>query len=380
MEGAGFDLHVDSSPNCGPNCSVIDFANSGTFSTALYTSCAESVIAAHDPAQGPLFLYLPYQAVHAPDEVPTRYIDPYNATIPSVKRRTFAGMLSALDEGVGNVTAALEAQGLLDNTIIFFTADNGGPIECPENICGDSTGATNFPLRGGKHSLWEGGVRLTSAVWAPPGVLASPGTNRTGLMHLTDVLPTLLDAAGVTVPPSSHLPWHGSSQWDMVSTGAASTRTEVLLNIDPLQPQGLGNGNAALRSGDWKLMVGEVGPPWSYMPQAVGPVPYALLYGGGIGGAYDDGAVGAGEPTIAPYPGNWPLTNMTVQLYNLADDERETTDVSASNPTVVQELMARLVYWATEVQVRPLFYNATVDPRSNPKNPGRQGAWYPWLP
>lgn len=67
-------------------------------------------------------MYLAFQAVHSPDEVPQSYIDPYNATIADVQRRTFAGMLSCLDEAVGNVTAALSASGFDENTLIVFVA------------------------------------------------------------------------------------------------------------------------------------------------------------------------------------------------------------------------------------------------------------------
>jgi arylsulfatase A-like enzyme len=128
------------------------------YSTHLYASSAVSLIRAHDPAT-PLFLYLAFQAVHSPDQVPQQYIDPYNATIADPKRRTFAGMLSCLDEAVGNVTAALRAAGMLDNTVIVLVSDNGGPTNLDEG-----TFSNNFPLRGGKHSLWEGGTRLTALV------------------------------------------------------------------------------------------------------------------------------------------------------------------------------------------------------------------------
>ena len=77
--------------------------------------------------------------------MPARYAEAYNATIPDKKRRTFAGMLSAVDEGIGNVTAALDAKGMLDDTLIVFTTDNGGPT-----TTGDGVGARNWPLRGGQ--------------------------------------------------------------------------------------------------------------------------------------------------------------------------------------------------------------------------------------
>ena len=269
-EAGGYDLHVDASPQCGAGCSVVDWANKGRYSTELYASAAVARIAAHDVAT-PLFLYVAFQAVHSPDQVPQSYIDPYNATIADAKRRTFAGMLSALDEGVGNITAALRARGMEGNTLVIFAADNGGPIRCEFSTCGDATGASNFPLRGGKHSLYEGGVRLT-AVIAGPMLASTRGDNHTGLMHHADWLPTLLEAAGVAYSPAPGFELHGVSQWAALTTGAPSPRNETICNIDPLQPavdnmQPPGAGNAAIVTADgWKLQLGLTGPPWAWSP------------------------------------------------------------------------------------------------------------------
>ena len=270
----GLDMHIDSGRECGANCSVVDWASVGEYSTHLFTRAAVDVIRAHPPAQ-PLFLYLAYQAVHSPDQCPQSYIDAYNATIPDLKRRTFAGMLSALDEGVGNVTAALAAAGLTDNTLVLFVADNGGPIRCTDGPCGDATGTSNWPLRGGKHTVWEGGVRLT-ALAAGPMVAGPLGTNLSGLVHHADILPTLLEAAGVSYSPAPGFELHGASQWPLLTrAGAASSRAEVVANIDPLQPAvgssiPPGQGNAALIVSDgpglMKLHLGLSGPPDSWSP------------------------------------------------------------------------------------------------------------------
>ena len=81
---------------------------------------AVRVVGAHDFGAQPLFLYLAYQGVHAPAEVPTSYVDAYSTTIAEPKRRTFAGMLSCVDEGIANVTAALKAAGagVYANTLV----------------------------------------------------------------------------------------------------------------------------------------------------------------------------------------------------------------------------------------------------------------------
>jgi arylsulfatase A-like enzyme len=83
-----------------------------------------------------------------PNQAPQHYIDPYTSTIADKERQIFAGMLSAVDEGMGNVTAALGEAGMLDDTLILVTTDNGGPTtEC------STTGQSNWPLRGSKCRL-----------------------------------------------------------------------------------------------------------------------------------------------------------------------------------------------------------------------------------
>ena len=77
----------------------------------------------HAASRGPLFLYLPFQAVHAPDEVPESYKKPYEGKGWDERRVTYAGMLSAADEGLGNVTRALKAKGLWEDLVVVFTSD-----------------------------------------------------------------------------------------------------------------------------------------------------------------------------------------------------------------------------------------------------------------
>jgi arylsulfatase A-like enzyme len=274
MAGAGYDFHKDASRECGAGCSQVDWASQGLYSTHVFTSAACDVIASHAataPPATPLFLYLAYQAVHSPDQVPASYTDPYNATIPNdAKRRTFAGMLSALDEGVGNVTAALRAAGMEENTLVIFVADNGGPIACADGTCGDATGTSNFPLRGGKHSLYEGGTRVMALAAGP--MLYGRGENHTGLMHHVDWLPTLLEAAGVDYAPAPGFELHGASHWrSLTQRGTPSPRNETVLNIDPFQPAvgsfPKGQGNAAIVTAEgWKLLLGLPGPPFAWSP------------------------------------------------------------------------------------------------------------------
>ena len=91
----------------------------GTYSTIAFALEAQRIVSQHNPQQ-PLYLYLPFQAVHAPLEVPQRYIDMY-LHIQDQKRRTFAGMVTAMDEAIGNITATFQKHGLWENTLMIFT-------------------------------------------------------------------------------------------------------------------------------------------------------------------------------------------------------------------------------------------------------------------
>jgi len=367
MEGSGFDLHYDQGRECGAGCSLVDWDNKGVYSTYIYTSRAVEIIKERTAASPPLFLYVAYQAVHSPDEVPQKYIDPYNSTISDKKRRTFAGMLSALDEGVGNITSALKEAGMTENTLIVFVADNGGPIQCESGICSDATGTSNYPLKGGKHSLWEGGVRVTAVVSGP--MLHSQGVNESGLMHHVDWLPTLLDAAGINYTPKADFPLHGVSQWDLLTKGTPSNRNETILNIDPLQPAvgdkiPPGSGNAAIiTASGWKLHLGLTGPPDNYSP---------------ANSSLEIDSLNAfAEVSSLSTFSVWPLKNMTAQLFNVLDDPYERNNVASSYPEIVSQLTERLSQWGKTAAVPYYFSSSNIDPRSDPSK--HNGSWVPWL-
>ena len=151
----------------------------GAYSTHVFTQQAEKLIVGHNTSE-PFFLYMAYQAVHGPLEAPQKYID-MCSHITRSDRQIFCGMMKALDEGIGNITARLKATGMWDTTLIVFTTDNGGQ---------NHVGGNNWPLRGNKATLWEGGLRGIGFV---SGVgIAKPFTYN-GLMHASDWLPTLAD-------------------------------------------------------------------------------------------------------------------------------------------------------------------------------------------
>ncbi|CAN7998969.1 unnamed protein product, partial [Ixodes hexagonus] len=217
---------------------------SGNYSTHLYTERAKYLIKNRDVSK-PFYLYLAYQAVHCGNEgdllqAPQENIDkfPY---IGETNRTIFAGMVDALDESIGAVFQALSDAGMLDNTIVVLSSDNGG---LPFGF--ESNRGFNFPLRGGKGTLWEGGCRATAFIWSP--LLKRKSIVSDQMMHVTDWLPTLYSAAGGN--PQSLGKLDGTDMWVPLAYGSASPRYEVLYNIDPV------DNNAALRYTNYKLVLG----------------------------------------------------------------------------------------------------------------------------
>ncbi len=139
-------------------------------------------------ARHPWFLYLAFNAVHAPMQATPAYLDRHKA-IADGKRRAYAAMLSAMDDAIGAVLDRLRALGLEERTIVFFLGDNGGS---------GGSGASNVPLRGAKSQTWEGGIRVPLIVqWK--SVIPAGKVYGHPVIQL-DVVPTALAAAGKTAP------------------------------------------------------------------------------------------------------------------------------------------------------------------------------------
>jgi arylsulfatase A-like enzyme len=190
----------------------------------------------------PWFLYLPFNAQHAPLQAPKRSLDRF-AGIADEKRRTFAAMLSAMDDAVGRVLTKVRELGAEENTLIFFIADNGGPTQ--------STTSANGGLRGFKTNTYEGGPRVPFLVqWK--GRLPAGKTYDLPVMNI-DVMPTVLAAAG---KPAGQADKNGGriDGVDLVPflSGASAGRPHETLFWRF-------GGQWAARKGDWKLVVSKGG-------------------------------------------------------------------------------------------------------------------------
>jgi arylsulfatase A-like enzyme len=278
------------------------------YSTHLLAREAAKRIEEHDPSR-PLFLYVAFNAVHAPHQVPERYKAPYAHM--KEPRRTYAGMLAAMDEAVGEVASALDRKGIRKDTLIVFSSDNGGPA--PGRV------TSNGPLRGQKATLYEGGVRVPAfASWEGR---IKPGTVVNAPLHIVDWYPTMLALAGVSPEPGPAL--DGRDAWPAIARGEKSPHDEILLNAAP--------GAGAIRVGDYKLIVRAPGTP------------------AGSDVEPDEGA--------APKKAR---AKESIELFNLAEDPNERRDLSAEAPGKVAELRAR--YEALARQAVP--------PKSAPKPVG----------
>lgn len=202
----------------------------------------------------------------------------------------YAGLVESMDDAVGVVLKELIELGLDKNTIVIFTGDNGGVTS------GDSYSTSNAPLRGGKGYQWEGGIREPYFISVPWMNLAGKKCNVP--VSGTDFYPTILDLAGLPLRPDQHN--DGVSLLPLLEGGTIADRS-LIWHYPHYGNQG-GYPSAIIRKGDWKL----------------------IHY-------YEDDHE---------------------ELYNLKTDLSETTDVSAKNPKIVQQLSAELFDYLKEVSAK----------------------------
>ena len=322
LKQSGLDLRNNTEP-------VTD--KEGVYSTNIFTKAVEQAIEKHNSNIGPFFIYAAYQSVHAPLEVPQKYLSECQS-IPYENRRIFCGMLKAADEGIANITMLLDEKNLLDDTIIIFTTDNGG------QTC---RGSNNWPLRGNKATIFEGGVHGTGFVWGSK--LPKLNYDNHQLIHVTDWLPTIVEGIAGLELDKDKWKLDGYNVWQAIIGNEESPRKEILIDLNPPYPGFI--GQAAMRIGDWKLIIGE--PNCSF-----GQVR--------IGDCCPDGWVHLNGSIEVP-----PTTPSLTWLFNITADPNERNNVADQYPEVVKQLKERIEYYnVTHIeQLNPPF-----DPKSNPSN------------
>jgi arylsulfatase A-like enzyme len=155
--------------------------------------------------------------------------------------------LSLLDHAVQSVYNAVDEKEALDNTYFIFASDNGG---CP------TSGGRNYPLRGGKSTLFEGGTRVEAFLYSKKLSVSAKGSSHSGLFHVTDWFPTILEMARITYEPV--LPLDGFSQVNSLLSGEESPREYVLYNfytnIEGKMSDFFNNAGGAIRDSKYKLL------------------------------------------------------------------------------------------------------------------------------
>eukprot|EP00937_MAST-01D_sp_MAST-1D-sp2_P000140 g140.t1 len=386
---SGFDFYttaeskalpvIDWSQNASGPLQNVDPSRGECYSAHALAHRAAAIVQAHDAREQPLFLYLALQSVHSPYEAPQSYVDQYawmndtaHYTPISAGRPLYGGMVAALDEAVANVTAALRAKdggAFFNNTLVVFTTDNGGVGR-----------GNNWPLRGRKATLWEGGTRGVGFVagWGLDPALA--GGESSALMHAVDWMPTLLAAAEVgaacaagAAGARAQLPEgiDGVSAWPALSRNASSARGGLVYNIEPTGKGTTGMKCGAVRLGCHKLIRGNPGAgTYDPQPQARPPSarptfrPLPAASGGERGG---EGGGGAADEAVESGP--W--------LFDLCADPTERTNLfnQSSVSGAQQKLEAMLTRYHREMV--PALYNTMADDwRFNPSLHNGTWTWF----
>ena len=339
----------------------------------------------------PLFMYLSFQATHCPlDDPKNGYTDMYVENGWSDDQRVkFGALTTAMDDVVGNVTDKLKEEGMWENTIVVFSADNGGNTDCS---------AFNFPYRGAKETVWEGGTRVNGFIASgipsfhdqvasikdsnPDQFDDENGVFKTNLMHMVDWYATLIEMIGFYSDEDLEylIPSDLDSIFGMFDVilsedlDQPSPRNEMVYNIDssylhPEMPEtGPDKGDPpcyGIRRDNIKLVVNgscsltfhpnNLPPPinedfWILPPEA----------------SENDQV-------------SWIASDSTnfgeILLFNLSSDPYETIDIGRSNPDLLKEMLD----WLEELKLEEVpakYYSTPPDDNANPAYYG--DLWVSW--
>ncbi|XP_064645165.1 arylsulfatase B-like [Lineus longissimus] len=245
LSSGNYYTHLCSGVHDYWNDTTPDYNHENVYSTDTFADIAVDLIRGHSATRAdPLFIYLAFTSIHGPlNPPPTRYMSTLIKDQPGFDRRaTVSRMLLALDMAVGRVVNALETSGMMKNTLLVFTSDNGGAVQ---------TWGNNAPLRGGKFTQWEGGTRAVTFINSP--MVKYPGREFNGLFHAVDWVPTILGAVDsqMNSQPTARFTMDGLNQWDgLVENRNGTTRKDIVYVFDEI------DGTYVYRYGRFKLMVG----------------------------------------------------------------------------------------------------------------------------
>jgi arylsulfatase B len=315
---------------------TIDYAANGTYSSEFYADRLLEYIDDHvnseEDKEKPWMGFLSFQGVHCPLSAPEA--NKAKCKQENLYRRTLCGMIGNIDDQVGKIIQKLKDIGEYEDTVIIFTADNGGY---------ELSGARNFPLRGGKGELFEGGMRGVNCVHYAKfdGYRVS-----NDLFHVTDWFPTFMGIAGN--PRADY--GDGYNQWPSIQgTSTTPARNMLIYNISP--------AGSAMRWNNYKLIIGQTLAPLQLVSQKAtypNEVYEALP-------ADDDSTFACSKPDPAgkdprqpaPFP-----ADVTEFLFDLDEDPLELNNLAASKPSLVNRLKRILNQYMAQ-QVTPITIEQT---------------------
>lgn len=312
--GHGFDLSIAKPPGTKGYFLPEDFKRAdGSLGGYLTDYLTDEAVATIERFQDrPFFLYLAYHTPHTPIQGKEELIAYYERKLmkmPDARHRNpiYAAMVHSLDESVGRVIDKLAELGLSKNTAVLFVSDNGGLTQRYGKIDGI---ADNYPLRRGKGSAYEGGVRVPMVVrW--PGVVQA-GSRFSEPVMTIDFYPTALEIAGVAGSAAHNAEVDGLSLLPILKKANTSLNRDSLYWHYPHYHAGGDAPYSAIRCGDWRLIE-----------------------------FHDD---------------------TPPELYDLKHDLGETTNLVAPHPNEYKRLRAKLHAWRNAVDAQMPTENPNYDP------------------
>jgi arylsulfatase A len=310
----------------------------GRYLTDVFTELSVDFIRRH--AAEPFLLVVAYNAPHFPMQAPQELVDSYVAAGETLGAALTYAMVEAMDQGVGRIDATLHDLGLVENTIVVFTSDNGPYLG---EVLGISLDRFNYGWRGAKHYVFEGGIRVPALVRWPAAL--EGGRTLSQMIHFADWLPTLTAAAGV--PPPGGVELDGDDVRGVLAGESTDVEQRRFWQCNRYAPRI--EGNSAMRDGDWKLVRPSI-PELMVVTERDRAIDRALNHR---------------EPGRITSVDDSPLPELELEqppaplLFDLSTDPFEQRDLAPEHPEPVRRMSAELHRWFESVERDRAVANAT---------------------